>query len=115
MLLLKGVKYMDKKAAILLEENGKDILKLELTGSEQRIDFNSSDQSELRNVFYAVISELLNNDFEFEFKTAEGYSKTLYIEVADEYVKQLNNEMRTIRRQSIEDFEGMKASLDQSL
>ena len=104
MLSLKGMKYMDKKRAILSEKDGKDILTLYLKSGSAEIDFNNSDQSYLRKVFYLVIENILEEDFEFEFVAEEGYEKKLYIEIAQEYIKQLNSELKSIKESAKQDF-----------
>ncbi len=95
---------MDKKQAILSEKDGKDILTLYLKNGSVEIDFNNSDQSHLRTVFYSVIENILEEDFEFQYITEEGYEKSMYIEIAEEYIKQLNGELRSIKEQSKQDF-----------
>ena len=95
---------MVKKKALLTEEKGKDVLQLNLVNGTVNIDFNSTDQTSLRNVFYAIINNILQEDFEFELDISEGYKKQLYIDIAQEYLKQLNTELKSIKEQAKQDF-----------
>ena len=88
---------MDKRRAILSEKMGRDVLTLDLKNESVEIDFNNNEQNYLREVFYSIIENVLEEDFEFEYRTADNYEKKLYIEIAQEYIKQLNSEMRSIK------------------
>ena len=95
---------MGKKKAILAEKAGKDILTLYLKNGPVEIDFNNSEQNYLRKVFYSIIENVLEEDFEFEFENEDGYEKKLYIEIAQEYIKQLNSEIRSIKKEANRDL-----------
>ena len=95
---------MDKRRAILSEKMGRDILTLDLKNESVEIDFNNNEQNYLREVFYSIIENVLEEDFEFEYRTADNYEKKLYIEIAQEYIKQLNSEMRSIKEEAQRDF-----------
>lgn len=95
---------MDKRRAILSEKMGRDVLTLDLKNESVEIDFNNNDQNYLREVFYSIIENVLEEDFEFEYRTADNYEKKLYIEIAQEYIKQLNSEMRSIKEEAQRDF-----------
>ena len=95
---------MDKRRAILSEKMGRDVLTLDLKNESVEIDFNNNEQNYLREVFYSIIENVLEEDFEFEYRTADNYEKQLYIEIAQEYIKQLNSEMRSIKEEAQRDF-----------
>jgi len=95
---------MDKRRAILSEKMGRDVLTLDLKNESVEIDFNNNEQNYLREVFYSIIENVLEEDFEFEYRTADNYEKKLYIEIAQEYIKQLNSEMRSIKEEAQRDF-----------
>lgn len=83
---------------------GRDVLTLDLKNESVEIDFNNNEQNYLREVFYSIIENVLEEDFEFEYRTADNYEKKLYIEIAQEYIKQLNSEMRSIKEEAQRDF-----------
>ena len=83
---------------------GRDVLTLYLKNGPVEIDFNNNEQNYLRKVFYSIIENVLEEDFEFEYGTADDYEKKLYIEIAQEYIKQLNSEIRSIKEEAQRDF-----------
>lgn len=88
---------MENKKVILKEKNSKDILEFEVgNGETLDIDINSTDQSNLRNLFYKIIQECLKEPFSFQLSIEDGYNKSLYIDVSQEYIKQLNIELNKI-------------------
>ena len=94
---MKGEKHMAKKSikARLTEDGERNELVFEFN-PELRIDLNSDDQRQLRVIFYHVVNQLFEDEIEFEF-TNDGATRVIYIEIADEYIKQLNEEIRKIR------------------
>lgn len=95
---------MDKRRAILSEKMGRDVLTLYLKNGSVEIDFNNNEQNYLREVFYSIIENVFEEDFEFEYRTGDNYEKKLYIEIAQEYIKQLNSEIRSIKEEEQRDF-----------
>ncbi|MDD8049356.1 MAG: hypothetical protein PHH04_07140 [Thomasclavelia sp.] len=88
----------NKKVEVELKEvEKKDILEFHLgEGSSVSIDFNDKDQSQLRKLFYEIIKYAIEEPFELELKITDGYRKNLYIEIAKEYIKQLDTELKRI-------------------
>ena len=57
---------MVSKKVVLMEKNGKDIMKFNINSNAiDEIDLNSTDQTNLRNLFYKIINQVLIEDFEF--------------------------------------------------
>ena len=89
---------MVNKKVILMEKNGKDIMEFNINSNTiDEIDLNSKDQTNLRNLFYKIINQVLIEDFEFLLEIEQNYKKNLYIEIATEYIKQLNVELDKIK------------------
>lgn len=89
---------MVSKRVVLMEKNGKDIMEFNINSNTiDEIDLNSTDQTNLRNLFYKIINQVLIEDFEFLLEIEKNYKKNLYIEIATEYIKQLNVELDKIK------------------
>lgn len=89
---------MVSKRVVLMEKNGKDIMEFNINSNTiDEIDLNSTDQTNLRNLFYKIINQVLIEDFEFFLEIEQNYKKNLYIEIATEYIKQLNVELDKIK------------------
>ena len=80
---------------LLKEENKKDVLEFKINQNlTMQIDLNSKDQTYLRELFYHIISQAFVEDFEFSLSVEQNYKKNLYIEISQEYIKQLNLELK---------------------
>lgn len=86
------------RMVILCEKEGNDILEFELKKGNKEININSEDQNGLRSLFYSIISEAMEEEFSYSLNVQEGYEKQLYIEIATEYLNQLNTELNEIRK-----------------
>lgn len=90
---------MEKKQFdVLIEErSGKDSLVFTIESKVFIIDLNSEDQSKLRTLFYEIVKITFsyNPEFIVRYDTMK-YTKPLYIEIAQEYIKQLNLEIQKI-------------------
>jgi len=90
---------MEKKVydVNLEERNGKNVMIFPLNSTEYLMDLNSEDQTNLRTVFYEIIklSFSVIPEFKLVYDTST-YTKQLYIEIATEYIKQLNTEILKI-------------------
>ena len=91
------------RVVILCEKEGNDILEFETTKGNKEININSEDQNGLRSLFYSIISEAMEEEFSYILNVQDGYEKQLYIEIATEYVHQLNIELNEIRKQADDD------------
>lgn len=83
----------------LYDNNGVDTLLFEIP-EEEGITVNlneTSGQKDLKNVFERVLKRLSSNDLELKLSIDEKYKKGLYKEVCEEYISDLNNEIRVVR------------------
>lgn len=70
---------MVSKKVVLMEKNGKDIMEFNINSNTiDEIDLNSTDQTNLRNLFYKIINQVLIEDFEFLLEIEQNYKK-IYI------------------------------------
>lgn len=100
MLFMKGKIYMNQKQikAILYDENDVDYLCFEISEEcKYPINLNSDESpKQLKEMFSKLLSELIDSDIEIIFEKSEEYSRRLYIDVCEEYVKDLNRELRSV-------------------
>lgn len=81
---------------ILLEEDESDILRFRM---EEEIDINLNSpecQASLKRLFTLMLEEALYRKVVIELEIQDGYSRGMYIEVCQEYIKDLNRELREI-------------------
>jgi len=57
-----------------------------------------SGQSELKTVFSVLLTKLIQNPVKLEYIENKGYKVVLYIDVCQEYVKDLNREISNVRK-----------------
>lgn len=74
----------------------KNYLVFNIDAEELNIDLNSSSQSNLRDLFYKIINKLFVEKIVFKLEKQEGYSESLYIDIAEDYIKKLNNEIENV-------------------
>lgn len=55
-------------------------------------------QSELKNVFSVILTELIKNPIKLEYRENKDYMVGLYIDVCQEYLKDLNREISNVRK-----------------
>lgn len=88
---------MENKVVQLKEENKRDILIFNINSNlTKKIDLNDKNQTYLRELFYDIINQAFEEDFEFVLEVDSEYKKNLYIEISEEYIKQLNSELKKI-------------------
>ena len=82
---------------ILLEDGDKDYLRLYVDESnELDIDLNSHDQTYLREIYKKLILLSLNEKVILNLEYDKGYNKSLFKEIAFEFIKSLNHELERI-------------------
>lgn len=81
---------------ILEERDNNDILSITIKHKEYIINLNSEDQTQLRTFFTAIIENLFEHKINIELKINEAYKNMMFIEIAQEYVKCLNEEIENI-------------------
>ena len=83
----------------LYDNNGVDTLLFEMS-DEEGINVNlneTSGQRDLKNVFEMILKKLSSNNLELKLTIDEEYKKGLYKEVCEEYISDLNNEIKAVR------------------
>lgn len=86
--------------ATLYDENDVDYLCFEISDEcKISVNLNSSEsQKELKKVFSNLLSILINNDIDIVFKKSDDYARHMYIDVCEEYIKDLNRELSSVGR-----------------
>lgn len=87
---------------VLLTVRGEqDVLEFRMnpdSDEDYYIDLNSeSNQHCLKMVFSKLLELAFENDIKLVYKVENGYTKGLYKEVCEEYVKDLNKEIEDVR------------------
>lgn len=86
-----------KNIEMILEEyDNNDILSITIKSIKYKIDLNSDDQNQLRTFFTALIDNLFEQKIVIELRINETYKNMMFIEIAQEYVKCLNEEIENI-------------------
>lgn len=67
-----------------------------IDGKQLNIDLNSDEQSNLRNLFYEIIKKLFTEKVEFVLQVQEDYKENLYVDIAEDYIKKLNDEIEKV-------------------
>jgi len=74
----------------------KNYLVFNIDDEELNIDLNSNSQSNLRELFFKIIKKLFVDKVVFKLEIQEGYNESLYIDIAEDYIKKLNNEIENV-------------------
>lgn len=74
----------------------KNYLVFNIDGKQLNIDLNSDEQSNLRNLFYEIIKKLFTEKVEFVLQVQEDYKENLYVDIAEVYIKKLNDEIEKV-------------------
>lgn len=80
--------------ATLLEQDDIDVLRFEIDEEELDINLNSPEcQNSLKRLFTLILEETLYRNIVIELEIQDGYSRGMYVEVCEEYIKDLNREL----------------------
>jgi len=80
---------------LLTAENEEDILVFKVKDKNMSVNLNSPTcQGELKNLFSNLLKILIKDDIELVLAIDDDYSRQMYIEVCDEYIKDLNRELK---------------------
>ena len=89
---------MEKKiyeVKLIKEQN--DYLEFNIDNFKYRINLNSEEQNDLRKLFYQIIKLTFTVEPEFILsEESKNYENRLFLEISEEYLKDLNNEIKTI-------------------
>ena len=93
--LMSEENYMSKEInAEIIKENEKVYLSFNFD-TPIKIEFTSSDSEEIKNVFIEILNYILEEEdviFKFDKKDED-----LFNEIADKYISELNNELKTLK------------------
>ncbi|HBW13295.1 MAG TPA: hypothetical protein DEF30_05700 [Proteiniclasticum sp.] len=82
------------KATLIDGKGDTDVLSFSIGPNNLEIDLNSSEcQNSIKELFSLILNEAVINDIKIEFHVGDGYSRGMYIEVCEEYIKDLNREL----------------------
>lgn len=77
--------------------NNDDCLSFVINEEENLINLNSEDQSNLKSLFYKIINLTFKEIPEFKLSDeSQNYPVKIFIEIANEYLKDLNSEIKSI-------------------
>ena len=82
---------------LFAEGEDEDILAFCFAEGEGRISLNSdSSQVQMMEVFSKLVYLCINNDVELSLEIEEGYKRSLYKDVCQEYVRELQRELNNV-------------------
>ncbi|MGD1838011.1 MAG: hypothetical protein ACPKPY_08140 [Nitrososphaeraceae archaeon] len=85
--------------ASIYRDNEVTKLILPITGKKLELNLTSDNPNEIKKTFNELILELKKKEFNFKL---EDEKNDLYTSVCEEYISQLNNEIKTIRSELVE-------------
>ena len=88
---------MDEINVVLVESEGKNLLRFEIMDISVDIDLNSEEQDSLRTLFNKVLNVVVKEEVTFKLTISENYNNVLFKEIAVEYIEQLNTKVKLIR------------------
>lgn len=90
---------------LFAEGEDEDILAFCFAEGEGRISLNSdSSQVQMMEVFSKLVYLCINNDVELSLEIEEEYKRSLYKDVCQEYVRELQREMNNVREKIRREF-----------
>lgn len=97
---MKGKIFMNQEIVLidveLKKQDGNDILEFKIKEG-CKVNLNSENsQNELKNVFSAILEEMMKHNVQLKLTYEKEYTARLYIDVCEEYVKALNNEINNV-------------------
>ena len=100
--------FMNQKIieVLLTVNNEEDLLVFKVNDKNMTVNLNSPTcQGELKNLFSNLLGLLIKDDIELVLAIDDDYSRQMYIEVCEEYIKDLNRELNEckseLRRQVV--------------
>jgi len=105
---MKEGTYMSQSLNVLLHstEDENDILSFNIN-EELTIDVNLNDekcQNDLKSVFLAIFEIQIEEDVTLNLIIDENYKRTLYKDVCEEYINDLNRELSDVRRTILDEL-----------
>ncbi len=86
-------------------DEDKDILRFKFEDEQIDVNLNSSlCQNDLKAVFVRLIQMLLEGDVYLQFSPEDDYNRRMYIEVCEEYIKDLNRELVSTKEKIVNEL-----------
>lgn len=90
---------------LLALNEDKDILRFKFEDEQIDVNLNSSlCQNDLKAVFVRLIQMLLEGDVYLQFSPEDDYNRRMYIEVCEEYIKDLNRELVSTKEKIVNEL-----------
>jgi len=86
-------KFMETINASVVQEDEKHFIKIEAEYGEIRIPMSEDKPNDVKSAFNKLIARLKKGEFQIKI---EGVGEDLFTQVATEYIKQLNREIREV-------------------
>ena len=86
------------EVTLLATDKETDLLRFKF--EEKYLDVNLNSplcQNELKAVFVSLLQILIESDVRLEFTPSDDYGRKMYVEVCEEYIKDLNRELTTVK------------------
>ena len=98
---MKGRIFMNQKiltVELLEVDSDRDVLRFKFDDAVLDVNLNSATcQNDLKAVFVKLLQQLLDNEITLNLNYDETYRKGLYKEVCEEYIKDLNRELLSVK------------------
>ena len=89
-------KSMETRNAEIILRDEKYYLALAISSGASEICLTEDNPNSVKETFNKLIKELKNGQFIYEFKQTES---SLYSQISEEYIRQLNSELKSIYKQ----------------
>ncbi len=89
-------KFMETYNASVIKKEEDWFLILSIIGGDLSIPLTQDEPLVVKSVFNKLILKLKENEFEFIFQNT---GEDLFSQIAKEYIKQLNTELRSVRKE----------------
>ena len=89
-------KFMETYKASVINKEEDWFLVLSISGGDLSIPLTQDEPLAIKSVFNELILKLKENEFEFIFQDT---GDDLFSQIAKEYIKQLNAELRSVRKE----------------
>ena len=89
-----------KRISVMLKalDENTDVLDFSFENENITVNLNSEEcQQSLKKVFVGLLQELVSYDVELVFSSDDGYNRHFYMEACEEYIKDLNRELNSIK------------------
>lgn len=115
MLFMEEGIYMSQEERIIkvyLEKKEKEDFLIFDVDAKMSICLNNEDsQVELQKVFIVLLQEILKHPIKLQYEKNNDYTNALYVDVCEEYVKDLNREILRIIRNVPERLKNIEGNI----